>query len=64
MRVERIIKILLAPNLNGEEAKVIAEQEGCSGYYLTIPPSMMGKVTADTIYPYVVTEVYEDIIDE
>ncbi len=64
MRVERINKILLAPNLSAEEAKIVAEQEGCTGYYLIIPPSMMGKVTAETIYPYVVTEVSEDIIDE
>ena len=59
-----IVKTLLAPNLSNEEAAVIAQQEGCSGFYLTIPPSMMNKVTEDTVYPFVVTEVFEQIIDE
>jgi len=31
MKVETTIKTLLAPNLTHEEAKTIAEQEGCSG---------------------------------
>lgn len=64
MRVERTVKILLAPNLTSEEATVIAEQEGCSGFYLSIPPSMIQYITEDTVYPFVVTQVFEDIIDE
>lgn len=64
MRVERTVKILLAPNLTSEEATVIAEQEGCSGFYLSIPPSMIPYITEDTVYPFVVTQVFEDIIDE
>lgn len=64
MKVETTIKLLLAPNLNDAEAKVIAEQEGCSGYYLIIPPSMLDKVTSDTVYPFVVTQIFEEIIGE
>lgn len=59
-----IVKTLLAPNLSSEEAALTAQQEGCSGFYLVIPPSMMNKVTEDTVYPFVVTEVFEQIIDE
>lgn len=64
MKVDMIVKTLLAPNLSSEEAAVIAQQEGCSGFYLVIPPSMMNKVSEDTVYPFVVTEVFEQIIDE
>jgi len=64
MKVETTIKTLLAPNLTDAEAKAIAEQEGCSGYYLIIPPSMMDKVTNETIYPFVVTQIFEEIIGE
>ena len=64
MKVETIIKTLLAPNLTNEEAKVLAEQEGCSGYYLSVPPSMIDKVTEETIFPLVVTQVFEEIIGE
>lgn len=64
MKVDMIVKTLLAPNLSSEEATIIAQQEGCSGFYLTIPPSMINKITEDTVYPFVVTEIFEQIIDE
>jgi len=64
MKVETTIKTLLAPNLTHEEAKVIAEQGGCSGYYLIIPPAMMDKVTEETVYPFVVSQTFEEIIGE
>ena len=64
MKVETIVKTLLAPNLTDEQAKIIAEQEGCSGYYLVVPPSMLDKVTSNTIYPFVVTQIFEEIIGE
>jgi hypothetical protein len=64
MKVETTIKTLLAPNLTDEEAKLIAEQEGCSGYYLIIPPSMQGNITEETIYPFVVSQTFEEIIGE
>ena len=64
MKVDMIVKTLLAPNLSSEEAAIIAQQEECSGFYLVIPPSMMNKVSEETVYPFVVTEVFEQIIDE
>lgn len=64
MKVETVVKLLLAPNLTDEQAKIVAEQEGCSGYYLTIPPSMFDKITNETVYPFVVIQVFEEIIDE
>lgn len=64
MKVETTIKTLLAPNSTHEEAKTIAEQEGCSGYYLVVPPSMQDKVTEETIYPFVVSQTFEEIIGE
>jgi hypothetical protein len=53
-----IIKTLLAPTSTAEEATLIAEATGCSGFYLTIPPSMMDNVEEGDTFPLIVEEEY------
>lgn len=49
-------KVLLAPNLTDEQALAIALENGCSGYYLTIPPSMQDNVSEGDTFPMIVEE--------
>lgn len=53
-----IVKTLLAPTSTAEEATLIAEATGCSGFYLTIPPSMLDNVEEGDTFPLIVEEEY------
>lgn len=51
-------RTLLAPTSTKEEAELLAKANGCSGYYLVIPPSMLDNVEEGDTFPLVVEEEY------
>lgn len=53
-----IVRTLLAPTSTAEEATLIAESTGCSGFYLIIPPSMLDNVEEGDTFPLIVEEEY------
>lgn len=52
------VRTLLAPTSTVEEATRIAEQNNCSGFYLTVPPSMLDNVEEGDTFPLIVEEEY------
>jgi len=51
-------RTLLAPTSTKEEAALLAEANGCSGYYLVIPPSLLDDVKEGDTFPLIVEEEY------
>jgi len=53
-----IVRTLLAPTSTAAEAKAIAEANGCSCYYLVVPPSMQDNIEEGDTFPLIVEEEY------
>jgi len=51
-------RTLLAPTSTKEEAELLAKENGCSGYYLVIPPSLLDDVKEGDTFPLIVEEEY------
>lgn len=50
------MKFLVAPGMSPEDAYALAVSNGCSGYYLSVPPVWQAQADADGwVYPGVVT---------
>jgi hypothetical protein len=50
------MKYLVAPGATPDEAAALAIQNGCGGYYLSVPPVWQAQADADGwTYPGVVT---------
>ena len=53
-----IVRTLLAPTSTKEEATLLAEANGCSCFYLVIPPSLLDDVKEGDTFPLIIEEEY------
>lgn len=57
------MKFLVAPGTSSEEAYALAVQNGCNGYYLSVPPVWQDQSVAEGwTYPCIVTMNDEGLV--